>query len=186
MCKIPGYTSIAEFERLNGISEGTTKRQMQRGYCQWPRVLNDGRKSHYLYKYWRSVIDRCEIKGHTAYKNYGTRGIRMCHSWRHDYWIFVLDIESLGPKPTIDHTLDRINPNGNYELSNVRWADKTTQSTNQRQQKNNTSGITGVSYHTKDGVWRVQIKRYGRYVVRESFSSKSAAIEFLQSLKDVV
>lgn len=182
-CKIPGYNSIAEFERLNNIAEGTTKRQLQRGYCQWPRVINDGRKSHYLYSYWRSIIDHCTVKGHTSYSNYGGRGIKICHLWRHNFWQFVTDIESLGQKPSSSHSLDRINVNGDYELLNLRWADKTIQSNNQRLRKDNKSHLKGLSYSGRDKLWRVRIVQYHIKLWDRHYKSKLDAITDLINIR---
>jgi hypothetical protein len=53
----------------------------------------------------------------------------MCEEWRHDFAAFLLHI---GPKPSRDHSLDRIDVNGNYEPGNVRWASRTEQAGNQR------------------------------------------------------
>lgn len=42
----------------------------------------------------------------------------------------------MGPKPTPGHTLDRVDPCGNYEPANCRWADKYTQAENKREGSN--------------------------------------------------
>ena len=180
MSRIPGYQSIAAFEREMGLAEGTGKRHMQRGYCAWPRIINDGRKSHYLYKHWRSLIDRTTVKRHTSYKNYGGRGIKVCNDWRFNFWQFVKDIESLGPKPKEFYTLDRIDNNGNYELSNVRWAHPSDQNMNQRLHKDNTSGIRGLS-RTKENTWKADRQYKGvRYC--KTFKRREDAIKFLEEL----
>ncbi|MDD1677763.1 MAG: hypothetical protein LUO93_01080 [Methanomicrobiales archaeon] len=59
-------------------------------------------------------------------------GIKMHGPWIDDFEAFEAYIESLGPKPTPEHTLDRINPAGDYAPGNLRWADKTLQSENRR------------------------------------------------------
>lgn len=59
-------------------------------------------------------------------------GVHMYEPWIHDFEAFEAHIESLGPKPTPQHTPDRINPLGDYAPGNVRWADKTLQSENRR------------------------------------------------------
>jgi hypothetical protein len=60
--------------------------------------------------------------------NYGGRGIKVCDSWRR-YENFLADV---GRAPTKDHSLDRIDPDGNYEKSNCRWATPKVQGRNKR------------------------------------------------------
>jgi hypothetical protein len=40
--------------------------------------------------------------------------------------------EILGPQPSPTHSLDRINNDGNYEITNLRWATTTEQNKNRR------------------------------------------------------
>lgn len=181
--KIPGYKSIAEFERVHKLPEGTGKRHMQRGYCKWPRLERDECKTiHIHYKLWRSVIDRTTVKGHTSYKNYGGRGIRIHGPWFADFWLFVKHLESLGPKPTPQHTLDRVDNNGNYEPGNLRWASKSEQNENQRLAKDNTSGRRGLTYHSRDGLWVVN-RQINTIKYRKQFKSRIDAEAYLDQVE---
>jgi hypothetical protein len=79
----------------------------------------------------RGVMNRCYNPGDSSYPTYGAIGIRVYAAW-HDVAIFVRDLLSiLGEKPP-GMTLDRINPWGNYEPGNLRWADRKTQNSNRR------------------------------------------------------
>lgn len=80
------------------------------------------------YEAWRSAKDRCINPECAAYPHYGARGITMCPEWMNDPVAFYRDMGPSAP----GLSLDRINNDGNYEPSNCRWADKTTQSRNQR------------------------------------------------------
>jgi hypothetical protein len=66
---------------------------------------------------WRSIISRCECKNHTAYKNYGARGIQICARWRNSFDVFFTD---MGPRPK-GMQIDRINNSEGYEPGNCRW-----------------------------------------------------------------
>lgn len=70
---------------------------------------------------------RCRNKCRHNYAMYGGRGIIVCERWD-SYEAFLAD---MGRCPE-GHTLDRIDPNGNYEPSNCRWATYINQLNNKR------------------------------------------------------
>lgn len=81
------------------------------------------------YRAWRNMLDRCGNQRRKDYKHYGGRGISVCSRWRDSYKLFLSD---MGRKPSADHSLDRIENNGNYCPGNCRWATKTEQLKNRR------------------------------------------------------
>lgn len=85
-------------------------------------------KQHPLYRTWKGMIYRCYYKTSSSYPNYGGRGIQVCDRWV-DFDAFVKD---MGPKPSPDCSINRIDNDGNYEPSNCRWSSSKTQNLNKR------------------------------------------------------
>lgn len=93
------------------------------------------------YSIWYRTRQKCTNQDFSGYEVYGAIGIKMCDRWLNDFKAFYAD---LGPRPTLLHTLDRIDPVGNYEPANCRWADKTVQANNKQNIKKYTyKGFTG-------------------------------------------
>lgn len=78
---------------------------------------------------WEGMKDRCYLPRSRGYENYGGRGIKVCDRWRGSFKAFY---EDMGPRPTPDHQLDRINGDGDYEPGNVRWATRAEQNRNRK------------------------------------------------------
>jgi hypothetical protein len=81
------------------------------------------------YRAWSNMIDRCERPGNKQYEDWGGRGITVCARWRASFADFLVD---MGPKPTPQHSLDRMKVDGNYTPLNCRWATRIEQSRNKR------------------------------------------------------
>jgi hypothetical protein len=74
-----------------------------------------------VYRIWGAMLSRTSpVSGprHKEADRYFNRGIRTCQEWRDSFLQFL---EDMGPRPTPQHTLDRIDNDGNYEPGNVRW-----------------------------------------------------------------
>ena len=70
------------------------------------------------YRIWEGIKSRCLNKNHPSWKWYGGKGISICEEWMHDFHAFLRHI---GPRPSMKHSVDRIDNTGHYEPGNVRW-----------------------------------------------------------------
>lgn len=81
------------------------------------------------YRIWKHMKHRCLCKNADRFKYYGLIGVKIYQPWIESFQAFY---EYVGKMPTAKHTLDRINPFGNYEPGNVRWATWKEQANNKR------------------------------------------------------
>ena len=87
---------------------------------------------------WKLMMRRCYNTADSVYEYYGKRGIKVDSSW-HIYKNFKKDMYPRKPNTT----LERIDNNKNYCVSNCKWATKEEQANNRR--NNRIEALNGVN-----------------------------------------
>ncbi len=82
---------------------------------------------HPLRSLYNAMLQRCYNPKRRCYPQWGGRGIRVCDRWLASFEAFCQDVE---PRPSLAHSLDRIDVDGHYEPGNCRWATPSEQAHN--------------------------------------------------------
>ena len=113
-----------------------------------------------LYKIRQNMIQRCTNSKVPNYSSYGGRGIIVCNEWKNDLLSFYNWALENGYQE--DLSIDRIDPNGNYEPNNCQWVNKSIQSRNTRiLRTDNKSGYRGVVWNKTNKKWQAHINLFG-------------------------
>lgn len=109
------------------------------GCYNMDRITKHNMSRTRFYRIWMYMRGRCNNCNYVQYKYYGGRGITVCDKWssfenfKDDmYESYLSHVKEFGEKNT---SLDRINPNGNYEPNNCRWATNSEQQANTRRKR---------------------------------------------------
>jgi len=115
------------------------------------------------YEAWSNMRRRCYEKTKVSRKNYFERGIVVCNGWvgKDGFIKFYTD---MGKRPSCEHSIDRINNDGNYSCGNCdeciknKWDFNCRWATNEQQSRNRT-----------DNVW---VEHNGEKMIAEDWAKK--------------
>jgi hypothetical protein len=119
-----------EFEcRLISVKRGDTK-SCGCGHLKHGHAINNHpdpvKKNTYVI--WSKMKQRCLNPSATHYGNYGGRGIAVCERWL-KFENFLAD---MGLRPSLQHSIERLDVDGNYDPVNCKWAMPAEQAKNRR------------------------------------------------------
>lgn len=120
------------------------------------KTTRHGMRYSRAYVSWTAMKSRCLTPTDSRYADYGGRGFRVCEAWILSFVAFHADV---GDPPSDKHTLDRKDPNGNYDPLNVKWSTPQEQAENTRRKRTLTfegrtltlkgwARETGLTYNT--------------------------------------
>lgn len=102
-----------------------------------------GRRRNKLYTAWWNMVRRCTDESTESFPHYGGRGIVVCEEWLNSFETFRDWALANGYLDGL--TIDRIDPNGNYNPGNCRWMTPKQQANNRRSNRICTfNGVTGT------------------------------------------
>lgn len=124
------------------------------------------------YRTWSNMVQRCNNHKNNSYYNYGGRGIKVCEKWLN----FIGFFEDMGLRPD-GLTIERRDNELGYSKTNCYWADRTAQARNQRLKKTNKTGVSGVSWRSKEQRYHVSIGRNKKSIYFGGFPTLETATE---------
>jgi hypothetical protein len=134
------------------------------------------------YTAFNSIKQRCYNPKNPGFKWWGGRGIKVCDRWlgKDGFKNFLKD---MGFRPSKDHSIDRINNDGNYEPVNCRWATVEEQNINKRNTIHELKDLRGRERRLLG--WHIYAKKKGLILTKEQKIEKRRK-KLEDSIKEII
>lgn len=158
-CADPEYRARMSEARKKNWEDPEYRAHMSEQRALRARERKGPLNGHYKHGYYKSpefwayfnAKQRCENPKNPQYPGYGGRGLAF------GFPSFAEFIEHIGPRPSKEHSLDRIDNGLGYLPGNIRWTTSVVQISNRRK----FGALEGFS----DAALFAEIRRRGRQVV---------------------
>lgn len=125
------------FKRINNPMCGNCKNRAEYKTINGNSTRKDDNELEYKSYYtWKAMRRRCTDEKDKRYSRYGGRGIKVCERWKDSYKNFL---EDMGIPPSTNHSIERLNNDGDHEPKNCIWGTKGEQANNKSNNRNITA-----------------------------------------------
>lgn len=134
-------------------------------------------EKHPDYSRWLAMRQRCLNPTSDNYFRYGAKGITISDDLLEfsDFSAYISTLENYGVK---GYTLDRIDPKGNYEKGNLRWASRAIQTANQCGSGKGKNKYTGVNWNKTHNRWISRVVLNGKVLVQKVCITQYEALQY--------
>jgi hypothetical protein len=115
------------------------------------RFMTHGMSGTAEYRIYKGMVNRCHLPTAHAFDRYGGRGIKVCDRWRFGEGHasgFECFLKDMGRRPSMRHSLERKDNDGNYHPTNVKWGTDAEQANNSGRNRRINIGDCFVSMST--------------------------------------
>lgn len=125
ICECGNKDYISQTNLINGVSTKCKSCAMKgKGFKKTHGLSKNG-----ICRIFYGMKARCYNKNSPSFNHYGGRGIKICDRWLQSTENFIND---MGDRPSLLHSIDRIDVNSDYCPENCKWSTQKEQTLNRR------------------------------------------------------